>query len=186
MKINEVLTVDSGIFAYIKYNITGFTFAQLDLLFITKYGEREISPIIESLLDENKQLSSEKRELLGSIIYNMFSYNWDNQNTVLTYEFNPIENYYEVLETTRTGENTNTTNTDNNTFAFNSIESVDRDNTNQTSESGTNETIKQTKKGLQTNKYSDMVESALKVKSLRLIDIVFNDVKWFISLNLYK
>lgn len=185
MRIKDVISIEQGFFAFINYEIDNFTFAQLDLLFLTKYGEREISPIIESLLDENKQLSNTKLELLGAIIRNMFAHSWDNQNAVLTAEFNPLENYYETLETVRESENSNTTNTDNNTYAFNSLDSVDKDNTSQTSEGGLNETVTQTKKGLANSNYADIIEQALKVKAIRLVDIVFNDIKWFISLNIY-
>ena len=186
MKIKDVLSLKQGFFSFINYNIDNFTFPQLDLLFLTKYGEREISPIIESLLDENNKLSNEKLEILGEIIRNMFAHSWDNQNTILEHEFNPLENYYETLETTRNSTNNSTTNVDNNTYAFNSLDAVDKDNTNQTSEGGLNETITQTKKGLANGNYSDIIEQALKVKAIKLVDIVFNDIKWFISLNLYK
>lgn len=185
MRVKDVLSSEQGFFSFINYEIDNFTFAQLDLLFLTKYGEREISPIIESLLDENKQLSNAKLELLGAIINNMFSHSWDSKNAVLTAEYNPLENYYETLETVRESKNNNTTNTDNNTYAFNSLDSVDKDNTSQTSEGGLNETITQTKKGLANTNYDDIIEQALKVKAIRLVDIVFNDIKWFISLNFY-
>ena len=185
MRIKDVLSIEQGFFKFIKYTIDNFTFTQLDLLFLSKYGEREISPIIESLLDENQQLSDEKLQVLGDVIRNMFAHSWDSQNAVLTAEYNPLENYYETLETTRNSTNNSTINTDNNTYAFNSLDAVDKDNTNQTSEGGLNEIVTQTKKGLANGNYSDMVEQALKVKAIRLVDIVFNDIKWFVSLNLY-
>ena len=153
---------------------------------MSKFGEREISPIIESLLNDENKLTTANITILGQIIYNMFAHSWDNQNVVLTAEYNPLENYYETLETSKESENTNTTNTDNNTYAFNSLDSVDKDNTSQTSEGGINESITQTKRGVANANYSDIIESALKVKAIRLVDIVFNDIKWFISLNLYK
>lgn len=185
MRIKDVLSIEQGFFKFINYTIDNFTFPQLDLLFLSKYGEREISPIIESLLDENQRLSDEKLQVLGDVIRNMFAHSWDSQNTVLTTEYNPLENYYETLQTTRNSTNNSTINTDNNTYAFNSLDAVDKDNTNQTSEGGLNESITQTKKGLANGNYSDMVEQALKVKAIRLVDIVFNDIKWFVSLNLY-
>lgn len=185
MRIKDVLSIEQGFFKFINYTIDNFTFPQLDLLFLTKYGEREISLIIESLLDENQRLSDEKLQVLGDVIRDMFSHSWDSQNAVLTAEYNPLENYYETLATTRNSTNNSITNTDNNTYAFNSLEAVDKDNTNQTSEGGLNETITQTKKGLANGNYSDIVEQALKVKAIRLVDIVFNDIKWFVSLNLY-
>ena len=185
MRIKDVLSIEQGFFKFINYTIDNFTFPQLDLLFLSKYGEREISPIIESLLDENQKLSNEKLQLLGDVIRNMFAHSWDSQNAVLTAEYNPLENYYETLQTTRNSTNNSTTNVDNNTYAFNSLDAVDKDNTSQTSEGGLNETVTQTKKGLANGNYSDIFEQALKVKAIRLVDIVFNDIKWFVSLNLY-
>ena len=186
MRIKDVINTTQGFFQFINYTIDSFTFPQLDFLFLSKYGEREISPIIESLLDENKQLSNDKLQMLGDIIRNMFAHSWDNQNTVLTAEYNPLENYYETLETTRNSTNNSITNVDNNTYAFNSLDAVDKDNTNQTSEGGLNESITQTKKGVANANYGDIIEQALKVKAIRLVDIVFNDIKWFISLDLYR
>ena len=185
MRIKDVLNIEQGFFKFINYTIDNFTFPQLDLLFLTKFGEREISPIIESLLDENQRLSNEKLQVLGDVIRNMFAHSWNSQNAVLTAEYNPLENYYETLQTTRNSTNNSITNVDNNTYAFNSLDAVDKDNTNQTSEGDLNETVTQTKKGLANGNYSDMVEQALKVKAIRLVDIVFSDIKWFVSLNLY-
>ena len=185
MRIKDVLNIEQGFFKFIDYTIDSFTFPQLDFLFLSKYGEREISPMIESLLDENEQLSNDKLQMIGDIIRNMFAHSWDSQNAVLTAEYNPLENYYETLETIRNSTNNSTTNVDNNTYAFNSLDAVDKDNTNQTSEGGLNENVKQTKKGLANGNYSDIIEQALKVKAIRLVDIVFNDIKWFVSLNIY-
>ena len=186
MRIKDVINITQGLFKFINYTIDNFTFTQLDLLFLSKYGEREISPIIEGLLDGEGSLSNEKLALLGEIIRGMFAHSWDSQNVVLTAEFNPLENYYETLETTRNSTNNSTINTDNNTYAFNSLDAVDKDNSNQTSEGGQNESITQTKKGIANANYDDIIEQALKVKAIRLVDIVFNDIKWFISLDLYR
>ena len=184
MKIKEVIT--SGLFECINYQIDNFTFDQLDFLFLTKYGERELSPTLESLLNENNEITKPNLELLGQIINKMFSNSWNSQNVILTHEFVPFENYYETITTTREVLNESNTNTDNNTYAFNSIDSVDKDNTIQTNMGNTNENVTQTKKGLQGMNYSDIVDQALKIKALKLVDIVFNDIKWFISLDLYK
>lgn len=184
MKIKEVIT--SGLFECINYQIDNFTFGELDFLFLTKYGERELSPTLESLLNENNEITKPNLEFLGGIINKMFSNSWTSQNVILTHEFIPFENYYETITTTREVLNESNTNTDNNTYAFNSIDSVDKDNTIQTNSGNTNENVTQTKKGLQGMNYSDIVEQALKLKALKLVDIVFNDIKWFISLDIYK
>lgn len=185
MKIKDVLNIDNGFFAYINYPLDNFTFKELDLLFLSKYGERLISPVVENLLDVNGELSNTNLELLGKIIYNMYSYSWNDQKSVLNVNYDPLENYHETLETVRVSENNNTTNVDNNTYAFNSVDSVDKDNSIQSSEGGLNENVVQTKKGFMNGNYTDIIKQTIDVKSIKLVDLVFNDVKEFISLNLY-
>lgn len=185
MKIKDVLNVDNGFFVYINYPLDNFTFTELDLLFLSKYGEREISPVVENLLDVNGELSNTNLELLGKLINNMYSYSWNDQKNILNTEYEPLENYRETLETVRVSENNNTTNVDNNTYSFNSVDSVDKDNSVQSSEGGLNENIIQTKKGFVNGNYSDVIKQSLDIKSIKLVDLVFNDIKEFISLNLY-
>lgn len=183
--IKDILNVDNGFFMYINYPIDNFTFTELDLLFLSKYGDRLISPVVENLLDVNGELSNTNLELLGKLINNMYSYSWNDQKSILNTEYEPLENYRETLETVRVSENNNTTNVDNNTYAFNSVDSVDKDNSVQSSEGGLNENIIQTKKGFVNGNYSDVIKQSLDVKSIKLVDLVFNDIKEFISLNLY-
>ena len=184
MRIKDV--IKGGLFESINYQIDNFTFNELDFLFLTKFGEREITPTLEALLDENNEITKPNLDLLGQIINKMFSHSWDSQNTILTHEFTPFDNYYETITTNRDISNESNSNTDINTYAFDSLESVDKDNTLQTNTGNTLETITQTKKGLQGASYNDMIEQALKIKALKLVDIVFNDIKWFISLDIYK
>ena len=184
MRIKDV--IKSGLFESINYQIDNFTFDELDFLFLNKFGEREIAPTLEALLDENNEITKPNLDLLGQIINKMYSHSWDSQNIILTHEFTPFDNYYETITTNRDISNESNTNTDINTYAFDSIESVDKDNTLQTNTGSTLETTTQTRKGLQGASYYDMIEQALKIKALKLVDIVFNDIKWFISLDIYK
>lgn len=184
--IKDVITIENGLFQYINYTIDTFTNSELDFMFISKYGNRIISPIIESLLNDNYELTTDKLTLLGQIINKMFAYNWDKQKEILLNEYNPLDNYHETIEISKENENNNTTNTDNKTFAYNSETSVDKDNTNQTSLGGFTENTTQIKSGLTNGNYKDIIEKALDAKALRFIDIVFNDIKWFISLDIYR
>lgn len=185
IKIKDVLNVDNGFFKYINYPLDNFTFTELDLLFLSKYGNRLISPVVENLLDVNGELTTTNLELLGKLINNMYSFSWNDKKSILNVEYEPLENYRETLETVRVSENNNTTNVDNNTYAFNSVESVDKDNSVQSSAGGLNENVIQTKKGFVNGNYSDVIQQTLDTKSIKLVDLVFNDIKDFISLSLY-
>ena len=65
----------------------------LDLSFISNYGARKISPLVEACLDENGKLTSQKQALVASAVYNLNKVNWIKQYNTLLFEYNPIENY---------------------------------------------------------------------------------------------
>lgn len=185
MKLKDVISIEQGLFKFINYQVETFTFTELDLLFLTQYGEREIAPVVEYMVNDGV-LSDESLSKIGQLINKMFHDSWDDSAIILDFEYEPFDNYKEVIETHRKNENSNTTNIDNNTYGFNSVTEVDRDNTNQTSEGGINEDIIQTKHGLTNGNYLDIIETALKAKALKLVDVIFEDVKGFMSLDVYK
>ena len=66
---------------------------QLDLAFITNYGARKTSPLIDACLDENGKLTAAKQTLIASTLYNLHKVNWIKQYNTLLFDYNPIENY---------------------------------------------------------------------------------------------
>lgn len=181
--IKDVLK--SGLFASINYNIPDFTFDELDMLFNMKYGERIISPSVKALLNDENTLTSENMQLLGKIIFNMFHNQWDSQSTILSHNIEPYMNYYEIVESARKTTGNANINTDNSVYAYDSVEASDKDkSTQQSLNEGTDDT-KIEKKGFTSQNQFDIMDNALRVKAIKLLDIIFNDIKWFVSLDLY-
>ena len=181
--IKDVLK--SGLFASINYTIPDFTFDELDMLFNMKYGERIISPSVKALLNDENVLTPENMQLLGKIIFNMFHSQWDSQSTILSYNIEPYMNYYEIVESARKTKGNANINTDNSVYAYDSVEASDKDkSTQQSLNEGTDDT-KIEKKGFTSQNQFDIMDNALRVKAIKLLDIVFNDIKWFVSLDLY-
>lgn len=181
--IKDVLK--SGLFSAINYSIPDFTHNELDMLFNMKYGDRIISPSVQALLNDENVLTPENMQLLGKIILNMFHNQWDSQSTILAHNIEPYMNYYEIVESARKTTGNANINTDNRVYAYDSVEASDKDkSTQQSLNNGTDDT-KIEKKGFTSQNQFDIIDSALRVKAIKLLDIVFNDVKWFVSLDLY-
>ena len=65
----------------------------LDLSFITNYGARNISPLVQACIDENGKLTAAKQALIAKTVYNLNKVNWIKEYNTLLFDYNPIENY---------------------------------------------------------------------------------------------
>ena len=73
----------------------------LDTEFYTTFGNRETSPLVDYLIGNKAQLSTEDTQKLASMIYNKFSDNWNRIDLAFSKEYNPIWNK-DGTETTTT------------------------------------------------------------------------------------
>lgn len=108
---------------------------ELDLDYFGLHGNREISPIVKSLLNDDGELTDGNKARLARIIYNRFGVQWGKLYNTLSLEYNPISNY-DMTETEhiddeigRRNQLTNDTKstTDNDTYGFNSITPIPND-----------------------------------------------------------
>ena len=90
-----------------------FTASDLDILFITRYGERLESPFIEHF-DTGNGVSESDLPVVARTIYSVFSSQWSHLWKANIAEYNPIENTDAFVSITDTHENTTsgTTQTD--------------------------------------------------------------------------
>lgn len=71
-------------------------YARLDAEYIANIsGSKSVSPIVERLIAGNttKELTAEQRIILANIILNRFGTKWTKLYSLLSMEYNPIENY---------------------------------------------------------------------------------------------
>lgn len=122
MKLNEVFSdyLVNGIFTYFP-NAPNFIVPwgsianDLNLIYFGNHsGEKQISPVLKSLLNQDKKLDNDTRQLLANSIVSMYGKNWLRLWEVRELEYNPIENYRMQEEgtddTTNTGTQTNNLN----------------------------------------------------------------------------
>lgn len=80
----------------------------LDLEYYTTFGNRQTSPLVDYLIGDKKQLSTEDTQKLAHIIFNKFSENWNRIDLAFSKEYNPIWNK-DGTETTTTENSAKTT-----------------------------------------------------------------------------
>lgn len=64
----------------------------LDTEYYTTFGNRQTSPLVDYLIGDKEQLSTEDTQKLAHIIFNKFSENWNRIDLAFSKEYNPIWN----------------------------------------------------------------------------------------------
>lgn len=80
----------------------------LDTEFYTTFGNRQTSPLVDYLIGDKTQLSTEDTQKLAQIIFNKFSENWNRIDLAFSKEYNPIWNK-DGTETTTVENSSKTT-----------------------------------------------------------------------------
>lgn len=94
-KINEYFPITNGIFSHMSYDFEIATKEQLDILFFTNYGEKNVAPIVTKTLSEIP--TTEELNLLASILVTLFTVKWNKFKKLCSIEYDPIHNYKDEL-----------------------------------------------------------------------------------------
>lgn len=65
----------------------------LDIAYHGDHGDRLISPLVRKLLNEDHELTTETKQKLANVIYNLFHVQWEHKYALLSVEYDPISNY---------------------------------------------------------------------------------------------
>ena len=95
-----------AIFSHMDYEFGMIEVSQLDLLFASNYGERNISPIVERIVTDFSAISSEELTELSSLTLSIYRKKWDRYKEIYNIEYDNIHNYLD--EYTESVEVTNT------------------------------------------------------------------------------
>ena len=110
-RIKEVFG-DKGIFSYLREYGEPWsgkvTADMLDLMYIGKSGNKITAPILDNMMEEDGTISEENKKKVANAIWGVYGTNWTKLFETLNFDYNPIENYSMVEESS--GENENTTN----------------------------------------------------------------------------
>ena len=101
---------NDGIFATLqKLNVpwkNDYISNELDLAFISAFGGRKISPLVDNCLDINGKLTDLKQNLIGTTIFSLYNKMWEKEYATIGFEYDPIENY--SMTERHTGNDTKT------------------------------------------------------------------------------
>lgn len=119
MKVKTMIPMVNGLFSHVSYQFPSqidISKEQLDLLFVTNYGMRNVAPLVLSIHDDGMtELSDGELTKLGDILSKYYKNKWDRLADVATKEYDPIYNYsdefHEELIETIEGNDTLTHNT---------------------------------------------------------------------------
>lgn len=196
-KVKDVFPIDNGIITSIAA-ISPLSFPDdMDLLLLSKCGNRQITPIVSMLLDSSGTLSQAAINRLAALINSEYGESWERVKTALELEYNPLINsvYHEEESTETEGENTDTSaetsENDVSSFSPNPTQYISdgkssREGTGSgTSKSSVTRKLDRTANG--TNyKSSELVMSEIQLRiNSRFTAQVVNDVKNYIAMQIY-
>lgn len=94
-KINEYFNITSAIFSHMEYEFQYATKEQLDILFFTNYGEKNVAPIVTTILSEIP--TDEELNKLSALVLSLYSVKWNKLKNLLAINYDPIHNYEDKL-----------------------------------------------------------------------------------------
>lgn len=125
-RIKDVFPVTNSIFTKMNQDF-GMDNGQLDLLFYSDFGLKTVSPIVQNLLDDDGELSTESLQLLAVMLYNKYKIKWERYKDVAEAEYDPLHNYLDEYH--EEGENVEDQDTTDRVVE-DYTEGIDADNTN--------------------------------------------------------
>lgn len=201
MKLKETINVfsENGIFATLRgldtnnklKFLTDDNKKTIDYeYYLSVSGNKNISPFYRVMLEaeENEDIESAILEM-AKVIYNKYAENWKYIYNAMMAEYDPIENYNGVEDST-IKNNINVTNKSNNKyFGVNSALGKDA-NANESNTTGseddnytTNHVEKHGNLGVTTSQ--QMIESELVLREKKMLDIIYRDVDEILCSSLF-
>lgn len=95
--VRKVIPINNGIFSHIDYAFLDFQSSELDMLFIARFGMRQVAPSVWILQDgPGDVLTQEDLAQLGNLILKMYKVKWDKISRLIDLEYDPIHNFSDV------------------------------------------------------------------------------------------
>ena len=169
----------------------------LDLLLISKCGNRFVTPIVETLLNGSDALPAASVDRLAALIVLEYGEAWNRIKDALTVEYNPLYNglYHETVEQHQEGETGDTSSEENKSdvSAINTVPgsyTSDDKTTTSTEASGTsrNSMARTTERQTSGSQYrnADVLQAEIQMRiNSRFTAQVIDDVKNYIAMQIY-
>lgn len=92
-QIKTVIPMINSVFSHMDYEFGMIDASQLDLLFSTNYGERNISPIVERIVTDMDSVTDSELTELANLILSIYRKKWDRYKEIYSIEYDNIHNY---------------------------------------------------------------------------------------------
>lgn len=98
-KIKNKFPLLNGLFTKINYQFMDFVPSQLDIIFLSRCGDRLCSPIIDIISGDISldYLTSEQLTTIASLLLNTYKNKWDKLLSLYDLDYNPLNSYYDTL-----------------------------------------------------------------------------------------
>lgn len=104
-QIETKIPIINSIFTNMEYDFKVIEKPQLDILFVTTYGQRNIAPLVLKVIKSEEATQEELKEL-GRLVLSVYKNKWDRYLNIYGTTYNPIYNYHdEFTENIRTTNN---------------------------------------------------------------------------------
>lgn len=104
-KIKDVLPLSDGLFAHINYQFWDFTSSELDILLLSKCGQRLPAPLLDiiqgppdDIFAPRPQMTDSQLAQLGQLILHSYKYKWDRLGSLHAEEYDVLKNYLDEYE----------------------------------------------------------------------------------------
>ena len=113
--VKDLFPIVNGVFGHMNYTFREeVTKGTLDLMFVSNYGKKNPSPIVETILDEEDSLTSQQLTTLAAAIVEMYGPKWEKLGAIYDIQYDPIHNYLDEWEDS-TDQDTSLTKTEDGT-----------------------------------------------------------------------
>lgn len=92
-QIKTVIPMTNSIFSHMDYEFGMIEASQLDLLFSTNYGERNISPVVDRIVADMDSVTDSELTELANLLLSIYRKKWDRYKEIHSMEYDMIHNY---------------------------------------------------------------------------------------------
>ena len=93
--IKQILPITDGLFNHMNYQFkAGITKNSLDIMFVSNYGQRNPSPIVETIQEDyGEKMGNTELTTLAGVILEMYKPKWEKLGRIYDIDYDPIHNY---------------------------------------------------------------------------------------------
>lgn len=98
--MKDILPIANGLFAHMDYAFRAeVTKSHLDIMFVSNYGKRNPSPVVETIQEEHdRKMTDGELTVLATLLVETYGEKWDKLGDIYDIEYDPIHNFLDEWE----------------------------------------------------------------------------------------